>query len=134
MSAAMRWILRTGAAFALLITPALAADPGFLAEIDDLPLPPGFVELPGGTLFEAPQGRIVEATIEGTMLEVEARQFYDETLPQLGWSHAGSDEYRRDKEVLRFAITTQGMQVDIHFSLAPIKASGAGGDDKGVKP
>ena len=127
----MRTILRLGAALAFLTTPALAAEGGFLKEVDDLPLPAGFVELPGGTLFEAPQGRIVEATVQGNMLEVEARQFYDQTLPELGWSRTGPDEFQRDKEVLRFEISLDGMRINIHFSLAPFKASGA--DDKGAK-
>jgi hypothetical protein len=125
----MRWIFRLGAALALLASPALAAGSGFLTEVDDLPLPPGFTELPGGTLFEAPQGRIVEANAQGKMLEAEARQFYSETLPQLGWTRIGPSEFRRDKEALRLDLTFSGMQVNIHYSLAPI-SSGAGGDDK----
>lgn len=133
MSRVMQEILRIGALLVLLATPALAADPGFLAEIDDLPLAPGLVEVPGGTLFDAPQGRIVEANATGTMLEVELRTFYDETLPQLGWKRTGTDEYRRDKEALHFEITTAGMQINIHFSLTPLKPAGAATDDKGAK-
>jgi len=134
----MRSMTRLLAVLALVLAaaPALAANTGFLTEIDDLPLPPGFLELPGGTLFDAPQGRIVEATVEGSMLEVEARSFYDETLPELGWTRTGPDEYRRDKEVLHLEITTNGMQIDIHFSLVPIKTASAppAADDKGEKP
>src|SRR6185437_16642156 len=37
----------------------------FLAEVDDLPMAPGLVEQPGGTLFDTPEGRIVEAVAEG---------------------------------------------------------------------
>jgi hypothetical protein len=122
------------AALAWAATPALAADSSYLVEVDDLPLAPGLIELPGGTLFESPQGRIVEANAQGEMLEVELRSFYDETLPQLGWTQTAPDEYRRDKEVLRFEITTNGMLVNIHFSLTPYKAPGATADDKGEKP
>ena len=137
MYSVLRMIVAMVLAVAPLVSiPAFADDAKFLAEIDDLPLPPGFVELPGGTLFDAPQGRIVEATVQGRMLEVEARSFYDETLPELGWTRTGSDEYRRDKEVLHLEITTNGMQIDIHFSLAPIKTASAppAADDKGEKP
>ena len=132
MNAAMRSVLRIAAILVAIARPAFAADGKFLAEIDDLPLPPGFVEQPGGTLLEEPTGRIVEATIAGAMLEVEARSFYDETLPELGWTRTGPDEYRRDKEMLHFDIATQGMQLTIHFSLAPFKGAQAG-DDKGAK-
>jgi len=133
MSAAMRSILSLIAALILFAGPAQAADGAFLKEIDDLPLPPGFVELPGGTLFEAPQGRIVEANAEGTMLEVEARSFYDETLPQLGWARTGADEYRSEKEVLRLEFTINGMEITIHYSVAPAKNAAAKSDDKGAK-
>ncbi|HEY1723705.1 MAG TPA: hypothetical protein VGG27_20860, partial [Magnetospirillaceae bacterium] len=86
--------------FVLLSGVAFADDSKFLKEIDDLPLAPGLVEQPGGTLFDSPQGRIVEATAQGSLMEVEARQFYDESLPELGWTPISSGVYRRDKEVL----------------------------------
>lgn len=118
----------------ILSTPALAAGPGFLSEVDDLPLAPGLVELPGGTLFDSPQGRIVEANARGNLLEVEARNFYDETLPELGWQLVGSDTYRRDKEVLRLDYS-EGMPMTVHFSLAPAQTAPAkdGKDSKSGK-
>jgi len=125
--AARFWI--AFAALLMVAAPVRAAGAKFLAEIDDLPLAPGLTELPGGTLFDAPTGRIVEANATGRMFEVEVRQFYDETLPELGWQHTGIDTYRRDKEVLTIAIATDGMEIKVHFSLAP-----AGSGDKGTKP
>jgi hypothetical protein len=117
----------------LMGTPVFAADQAFLKEVDDLPLAPGLVEQPGGTLFDSPQGRIVEASAQGQLLEVEVRQFYDETLPQLGWAQIGSSVYRRDKEVLRIGYS-EGMPMVVHFSLAPLKAAAdKDGKDKGDK-
>lgn len=121
----------------ILWTPALAADQRFLTEVDDLPLAPGLVELPGGTLFDLPQGRIVEASAQGTMLEVEARSFYDETLPELGWQIVADDQYRRDKEILRIEYS-EGLPMTVHFSLTPARNAAAkdgknGKDDKDSK-
>ena len=107
--------------FAAPASSSAADATAFLKEVDDLPLAPGLIEQPGGTLFDAPQGRIVEASAEGRLLEVEARQFYDESLPQLGWTQTGSSTYRRDKEVLRIEYS-EGMPMIVHFSLAPAKA------------
>lgn len=136
----MKITIRTCALLAALIlaaAPVLAADSTFLKEIDDLPLAPGLVEQPGGTLFDSPQGRIVEATAQGQLMEVEARQFYDESLPQLGWTEVGSGVYRRDKEVLSISYS-EGMPMVVHFSLAPAKGSdkekGDKDKDKGDKP
>lgn len=120
-----------GAMLILLSAPALAADQGFLAEVDDLPLAPGLVEQPGGTLFDSPAGRIVEANAQGNLLEVEARTFYDEALPQLGWRQVGSDTYQRDNEVLRIDYS-EGSPIIVHFSLAPAQSAGSK-DDKGAK-
>jgi hypothetical protein len=121
MSQCLR-ILALGAALIALTSPARAADSAFLKEVDDLPLAPGLVEQPGGTLFDAPQGRIVEASAQGRLMEVEARQFYDESLPQLGWTQVGSSTYRRDKEMLRIEYS-DGTPMTVHFSLAPVRAA-----------
>jgi hypothetical protein len=122
-------LARIAFAAALLASPLLAhaADTAFLKEVDDLPLAPGLVEVPGGTLFDAAQGRIVEASAQGRLMEIEVRQFYDESLPQLGWTQVGSSTYRRDKEELHIDYT-EGMPMTVHFSLAPAKA--AAGKDK----
>ncbi len=110
--------------------PASATDPsGFLKEVDDLPLAPGLVEQPGGTLFDSPQGRIVEATAQGALLEVEVRQFYDESLPELGWHQVASGVYRRDKEVLRIDYS-DGTPMVVHFAVTPFKAGTASSEDK----
>jgi len=126
--------LAAALALTLVSLPASADSGAFLAEIDDLPLAPGLTELPGGTLFDTAAGRIVEATAEGSMLEVELRSYYDETLPELGWTRIGADSYQRDKEVLRFEISTEGMRIRIHFSLAPIPSGQPQAGDKGSKP
>jgi len=117
-----------GAALFAVVAPVRAGDSGFLKEVDDLPLAPGLVEQPGGTLFDAPQGRIVEAAAQGRLLEVEARQFYDESLPQLGWTQVGSSTYRRDKEVLHIEYS-EGLPMVVHFSLTPARAGSDDGKD-----
>ncbi len=138
LSAMSRAMKPTGLLLAACIfasLPAFAADQTFLKEVDDLPLAPGLVEQPGGTLFDSPQGRIVEANAQGQLMEVEVRQFYDESLPQLGWTQVSSGVYRRDKEVLRLDYS-DGMPIVVHFSLAPLKTASDKDDKdkKGDKP
>ena len=92
---------------ALLVSPALAAD-AFVAGTSDLPLMPGLRALPGdGTVFDAPGGRIVEAWAEGSVARDAVLAFYGATLPQLGWSAAGTDRFRREGEVLRLDFPMQ---------------------------
>jgi hypothetical protein len=98
--------------------PALSAG-AFLAECEDLPLPPGLTELPGGTLFDTPNGRIVEATAEGNLAAAAIRSFYTQALPQLGWERLGETSFRRDNEVLRIDIEDKKHPLSVHFSVAP---------------
>lgn len=95
-------------AFALLATPALAADT-FVAGTSDVPLMPGLTVLPGdGTVFDAPGGRVIEAWAEGGVSREAVLSFYGSALPQLGWSAAARDRFRREGEVLRLEFPAQG--------------------------
>ncbi len=103
-AAARRLVLLLG----LLVSPVMAAD-AFIAGTSDLPLMPGLRALSGdGTVFDAPGGRIVEAWAEGGMAREAVLSFYGATLPQLGWSAAGPDRFRREGEVLRLEFPPQG--------------------------
>src|SRR3546814_2954347 len=79
--------------------------------VEDLPLMPGLAEIAdAATVFDAPQGRIVESYAAGTVAAAEIRSFYAQTLPQLGWTavdagQAGPLEFRREGERLTLEIT-----------------------------
>ena len=107
----------------LLVTLSLPgparAEGGFLAECEDLPLPPGLQERSGGMLFDSPTGRIVDAQAEGPLSAQQVRAFYAETLPQLGWEQIGDASYRRDREVLRMTISGTKPPVSVRFSVVP---------------
>jgi len=81
--------------------PALAAD-GFVPGVDDLPLMPGLAVLTGqDVVFDVPGGRVVEAWAEGRVSREAVLSFYASTLPQLGWTAAAPDLFRREGETLR---------------------------------
>ena len=101
----LRPILWRRFCFALLVVaaalPAWAAD-AFVHGVDDLPLMAGLSPLAGqGVVFDAPGGRIVEAWAEGAVSRTAVLSFYGSTLPQLGWTAAAPDMFRRDGETLR---------------------------------
>jgi hypothetical protein len=103
----------------LLGAPA-AADTAFLAGVEDLPLMPGLAEIEGAaTVFDAPQGRIVETFAAGAVSADEIRAFYGQTLPQLGWIAAGPTEFRREGERLTLEITAAASTTTVRFTLAP---------------
>jgi len=116
-------LLLAALASALLFAaaPAGAADPAFLAELEDVPLAPGLTENAGGMLFESPTGRIVEATAAATasVTAPQVQQFYMQTLPGLGWEPKPDGSFRRDNEVLRIDVDGSRRPVTVHFSVVP---------------
>jgi hypothetical protein len=115
----VRLLRAVGFALALLGAPA-AADTAFLAGVEDLPLMPGLAEIEGAaTVFDAPQGRIVETFAAGAVSADEIRAFYGQTLPQLGWIAAGPTEFRREGERLTLEITAAASTTTVRFTLAP---------------
>ena len=108
---------------ALILTlsaPILAlASETFLAELEDLPLAPGLTEAAGGLLFDSADGRIVEATASGAIGAEQVRQFYEQTLRQLGWQSVGPLQFRRDNEILKIGLDEKAKSLTVHFNLTP---------------
>ena len=98
-------------------TPVAAAS--YLAEFEDLPLAPGLVENPGGTLFESPTGRIVDATASGEITPKQVMEFYQQALPQLGWERVGANSFRRENELLRIDMDRSRRPMVVRFSVVP---------------
>lgn len=74
---------------------------GFVSTIEDLPLMEGLIEEEGGMVFDSARGRIVEVYATGPVSEAAVREFYDDTLPQLGWRPLGAGAFRREDEILK---------------------------------
>jgi hypothetical protein len=110
--------------FALLLILLLAA-PGawaeeFVAGTEDVPMMPGLVAVEGSALvFDKPEGRIVEAQAKGHLARVKVRDFYAASLPQLGWSDAGGDAWRRENERLHIEFHGRDGDLTVGFTLSP---------------
>ena len=108
-----------GGAAALAATLVGAAD-GFLSRLEDLPLVPGLSEdTAAGLSFDSAGGRIVEAYAHGSLTEDQVLHFYEETLPQLGWTAESARQYRRGGERLRLEVMRSGQRLTVHYSLSP---------------
>ena len=120
----LRLLLRAAVVALALAMPQLAsdaaADTAFVAGVEDLPLMPGLAEISGAaTVFDAPQGRIVESFASGAVSADAVRSFYGQTLPQLGWTAAGPTEFRREGERLTLEIKPAAGTTTVRFTLAP---------------
>ena|SRR5579864_5985329 len=103
------------------LAPAVALAGEFVAGTEDLPLMPGLAVVAGSTLvFDKPQGRIVEAQATGKVTRTAVQSFYDATLPQLGWTSAGGNAWRREGERLRLDFQERDGELTVGFSLSPL--------------
>ncbi len=110
--------LLLAAALLLAPAPASATDP-FVEGLEDVPLMTGLATVPDrSVVFDKPTGRIVESYAAGAVRRAEVVRFYDETLPQLGWSGRGQT-YRRESEVLRLGFEGKDGALVVRFSLSP---------------
>lgn len=92
----------------------------YVSGIADLPLMPGLQTLPdSGLVFDKPGGRIVEAYAEGKATPQAVHDFYEKTLPQLGWRREARGTYLREGERLNLDVDEEAGQVTVHFRLFP---------------
>jgi len=103
-----------------LTAPAVWAADKFVPGTEDLPLMPGLVPVKnGGVVFDKPQGRIVEAAAKGKVTRNAVMQFYKASLPQLGWTAAGTTRFQREGEKLSLDFTGEDGNLTVAFTLEP---------------
>lgn len=82
---------------------AQAETTAFFSSVQDIPLKPGLVELDDQALtFDKPGGRIIESIAQiknGTNQEVLS--YYEQALPQLGWTKKYDGSFVRNGERLK---------------------------------
>jgi hypothetical protein len=103
----------------LVLAAAASRAAEFVSGTEDLPLMPGLEPIDGALVFDKPEGRIVEAQARGKLARAKVRDFYDATLPQLGWSAAGVNAWRREGEMLRLDYRGRDGDLTVGFTLSP---------------
>lgn len=91
----------------LLASPALA-QVRYFSELSDVPMPPGFEERDAAAGFDSEGGLLVAVAAAGELQAPGVRDFYVESLPQLGWALSPrTDEvlvFQRGRERLTFLV------------------------------
>jgi hypothetical protein len=89
----------------LLLAPLPAWAIDYLSAVDDLPLAQGLTEQKDKTtVFDAPVGKLITAYATGKVKAADVVDFYDNTLPQLGWEKTASGTYHRKAETLKIDV------------------------------
>lgn len=108
MNGRRNWVRGAAVALALLgATPALAQQ--YLSGHEDLPLLAGLHQDPDSvTVFDTPQGRIVETFAQTSQPAKAVFAAYAETLPQMGWTRKSQTRFERGAETLSFEVVGNG--------------------------
>lgn len=123
--AARRRLSPFAAIFVLLLcahTGAAVAQVDYLSIAPDLPLMPGLNEQAERVSnFDSPEGRIAETAAFGAVSAVAVGDFYNATLPQLGWQSYRCDVecWRRENERLEIAMAPSEGGILVIFRLKP---------------
>lgn len=110
-------------AFLFFAVPASAVEtmPAYLRYLPDVPLMPAMAELEEQSMiFDKAEGKVIESTaLAGNLSEKEVNEFYDHTLPSLGWTAAGAQRFLRNGEqlIVKWEKLPGGSLV--RFSLSP---------------
>jgi hypothetical protein len=81
---------------------------------------PGLAEAPGAsTVFDKPEGRIVQLVAAGRVERDRVLRFYAEALPQLGWRRTAEGNWRREDELLRLEVSPKGRDSELRIQIAP---------------
>lgn len=118
-----RWAGKTALAFCAfcLIGTGMAGAQGFLTGFEDLPLAPNLRAVEDtGLVFDSPAGRIVEGYATGDTNAAAVQEFYQETLPALGWIHEDGSRFRREGEQLVIDYFGSAGALSVRFTLAPL--------------
>lgn len=124
LRAALAALLLAGPAVAGLgglpysINPANAAEAArFVPGLGDVPAMPGLAATGEEPLvFDKPDGRIVQAVLTGRVDRKAVTAFYDQTMPQLGWTRTAERTFIREGEELRLEFAGNS---SVRFVLKP---------------
>jgi|APSaa5957512493_1039668.scaffolds.fasta_scaffold246445_1 hypothetical protein len=103
---------------------AAANADSFLPGIADVPLFTGLAaDSETGVDFDTPAGRIVETVATGLVSSQVTREsvtnFYQSTLPQLGWVRTGTLAFEREGERLTLSLNQSAGVLAVRFKLTP---------------
>ena len=105
---------------------SVMATPTYLQALSDIPIADGLsLEDGSETIFDVPEGKIVEVTTFGPLDIEEVQKFYKESLEALGWIPLSGKpwSYKRSDETLEISFEDGDEDIQVKFRLTPTAAS-----------
>jgi hypothetical protein len=99
----------------------LYAEENYVPGISDLPVPANFFYIDDSSgIFNNGYGRFINANFRGKSKLETIYDFYEKTLPALGWDAKEKFTYVRDEEILEIKISQINEdEVQLNFQLSP---------------
>ncbi|MCI5059785.1 MAG: hypothetical protein MRY79_01800 [Alphaproteobacteria bacterium] len=105
------------------------SEPQFFEALYDVPVMSGLEELrEQQSIFDTPEGRIVQVSAVSGVKSERVFDFYGQTLPQMGWkliknanisSQKREQRYQREGEILQIFTEKSNSSGIVHFYLYP---------------
>lgn len=98
--------------------------PTYVQILSDIPLADGLsLEEGTDTVFDVPEGKIIEVNAFGALDLKDAQAFYKESLAALGWQPISGKQwsYKRGDEVLEISFDDGEDDLQVKFRLTPSK-------------
>ena len=121
MSAYVKGIITLSCSLLFAITLNMSAyAEEFLSVLPDIPLPAGMHEIVDSQMsFDSTTGRIIQVVANGKIPQSHVEEFYQVTLPQLGWTAKSADIYSRELEQLKLSFSSENSVTELQFELSP---------------
>lgn len=111
------------AAMPVLAQAFLPDETRFFTVLSDVPVMPGMNEVPGRDMdFDKPEGRIAESTAIAQKPDIDGaqvRDFYDRSLPQLGWVKTGPGLFIRQAEQMSVQTSVEQARTRVRLTVSP---------------
>lgn len=93
---------------------------GFVPNLPDVPMPKHFVANANtSSFFDSAEGRIAEINAEGFAEVSDVKDFYDDTLPEFGWTKVSNLVYKKEGELLIITAEKGATLTNIKYQLRP---------------
>ena len=89
----------------------------FLPATDDVPLMKGFYSVEETATFDSPSEKMVLISAQTDQTEKQVKDFYRQTLMNLGWTLSGDNQYVRGSDTLTMELTPKNSALSVQFTL-----------------
>ena len=92
----------------------------FLSGSEDIPLMSGMSVQESPAIFDKKEGQVLVSKVITHETTSEIFRFYDQVLPNLGWTKMGMDTYRRKTQTLKIKIEKKESRQHVTFDLVEV--------------